>query len=136
MHSFSSFWMVIMILPCNIHSIYIFCIINRLWRWLFKVIFYLNIQGSKIGGTMDQFGGKSTKQIELRGDGGVCFFHVCPPPQKCAKNPHKSLIIFYTFSRKRGVTQPILCKICMNLEGGGQYMLYIIYCNANYSNNK
>ena len=38
MHFFP-FWQVIRILPCYIHSIYIFYIIYRLWRWHFLSYF-------------------------------------------------------------------------------------------------
>ena len=76
MHFFSSFWQVIMILPCYIHSIYIFCIIYMLWWWHFLNYTYLHVHWSIIGGKMNQFGGKSKQKVELRRDHGVCFFQV------------------------------------------------------------
>ena len=66
-----------MILPCYLHTIYIFCFIYRLWRWYFWIYFNLHIQGSKFGENFYKFGRKSFKKTELHGVHGVRFFQVC-----------------------------------------------------------
>ena len=63
MHSFSSFWQVIMILPCYINSIYIFCIFYRLWSWHFLNHFLFASSRIQNWWKMDQFGGKSKNKL-------------------------------------------------------------------------
>ena len=41
-----------------------------------ELFFFLHVEGSKIGGEMDQFGGESKRKVELRGVHEVCFFQV------------------------------------------------------------
>ena len=63
---FLSFDRCYMILPYFLLSIYIFWIVYRLSRWHFKVISYLHFQGSKFGGKIYKFSGKSKKKWTLQ----------------------------------------------------------------------
>ena len=63
-----------MILPCYLHSIYIFASFTGYTNYIFKVISNLHVQESKVGRTIYKFGGKSLNKVELCRVHGVCFF--------------------------------------------------------------
>ena len=75
MHYFSSFCQVIMILPCYIHSIYIFCIICRLWRWHFA---FCTFKDPKLAGKWTNFA-KNLREKKFNSAEFVefVFFQVC-----------------------------------------------------------
>ena len=81
-----------MILPCYIHSIYIFCIIYRLWRWHFFFNYFLfarsKIQNWRKNGPIWR---KIQKKVELHGFHGVCFFQVCQNPSDIFLRPSNTL---------------------------------------------
>ena len=54
---------------------------------IFEVISNLHVQGSKFGGKINKFGGKSKKKVELHGVHGVCFFQVCLDSMHYAEVP-------------------------------------------------
>ena len=77
MHSFSSFWQVHIILPCYLHSSYIFCIMYKLWRWHFGSYFLLAYPRTQNWRKNLQVLQKIFLKIYLCGVHGVCFFQVC-----------------------------------------------------------
>ena len=52
-----------MIIPCYLHSIYIFASFTGYGDDIFEVISNFHVQGSKFGGKFDKFGGKSLKRL-------------------------------------------------------------------------
>ena len=66
-----------MIFLCYLHSIYILCIIYRLWRWYFWSYFQFARSKMQIWWKNEQIWWKIFLKVELRGVHGVRFFQVC-----------------------------------------------------------
>ena len=64
-----------MTLPCYSLSIYTICIIYRLWRQFFQVIYTLLVPRSELCGWLDKCGENLKKKNWTPGDGGFVFFN-------------------------------------------------------------
>ena len=68
-----------------------------------KLFLIYPIKDQKIGGKMDQFGGKSKKKVELRGAHGVRYFSSLQPLVLPGSAWYSlKLLSIYTFYRNKG----------------------------------
>ena len=68
-----------MVLPCYLHSIYIFASFTSYENYIFEVFSNLHCQESNFGGKIYKFGGYSFENFNSTEFMEVVFFHVCPP---------------------------------------------------------